>query len=75
MDLKRVPPPEDGLKEQAIMEALLGFDLDFWDYVTFAAIAVVVARAYPGGHVARSGSDPSGLRCLGEQVQSSEPGH
>jgi hypothetical protein len=25
------------------MEALLGFELDFWDYATFAAIAVIVA--------------------------------
>ncbi len=24
------------------MEALLGFSLDFWDYVTFAAISVIV---------------------------------
>jgi hypothetical protein len=27
------------------MEALLGFELDFWDYVTFAAISVTVAGA------------------------------
>ncbi len=27
------------------MEALLGFSLDFWDYVTFAAIAVMVFAA------------------------------
>ena len=26
------------------MEALLGFHLDFWDYVTFGAIFVIVAR-------------------------------
>jgi hypothetical protein len=25
------------------VEALLGFELDFWDYATFAAIAVIVA--------------------------------
>src|ERR1700742_31094 len=25
------------------MEALLGFELDFWDYATFAEIAVIVA--------------------------------
>jgi hypothetical protein len=24
------------------MEALLGFDLDFWDYVTFASMSVIV---------------------------------
>ena len=27
------------------MEALLGFELDFWDYVTFASISVCVAGA------------------------------
>jgi hypothetical protein len=26
-----------------MMEALLGFDLDFWDYLTFAAISLSVA--------------------------------
>ena len=28
--------------EDAIMEASLGFSLDFWDYATFAAISVIV---------------------------------
>jgi len=27
------------------MEALLGFHVDFWDYVTFAAMFVIVAAA------------------------------
>jgi hypothetical protein len=27
------------------MEALLGFHVDFWDYVTFAAMFVIVADA------------------------------
>jgi TM2 domain-containing membrane protein YozV len=27
---------------QAIMEALLGFEIGFWDYATFAALAVIV---------------------------------
>ena len=27
------------------MEAMLGFQIDFWDYVTFAAIAVIVFAA------------------------------
>ena len=27
------------------MEALLGFELDFWDYVTFAAISITSSAA------------------------------
>ena len=31
-----------GSSARADVDALLGFDLDFWDYVTFASMAVIV---------------------------------
>jgi hypothetical protein len=35
------------------MEALLGFHVSFWDYVTFGAIAVIVMASRHAGHCDR----------------------